>query len=244
MYSNIKRLYIQQSLKKNEELCIVGKRCHYLRNVIRVKKDDIIRIFNGKDGEWLGKLIKIEKKVIFLNIEKKIRNQEQNLDLWLFFAPIKKDRLNILIQKSTEVGVSKFIPIKTERGNIGNINIINLKQNAITASEQSERLDVPEVNEKINLDGVYDFNFDKRCLLYCDEQNLKNLNLFKTLYKIKSKFSKWSIIIGPEGGFSLEEKKAILKLKNVFPVSLGKRLLRSDTAATVALFSIQQFIED
>ena len=244
MYSHIKRLYIQQSLRKNEELLIDNKRFHYLKNVIRVKKNDIIRIFNEKEGEWLGKINNIEKRIITLKIEKKIRSPQKDIDLWLFFSPIKKDRLNIIIQKATEIGVSKFIPIKTERSNISDINIYSLKQNAITASEQSERINIPIINERINFNKITEFNFNNRCLIYCDERNLKNLNLIDTLYKIKSKFKKWSIIIGPEGGFSLEEREIILKLKNVFPVSLGNRILRSDTAATVALFCLQQFIEN
>ena len=88
MYSNIKRLYIQQSLKKNEELLIDNKRFHYLKNVIRVKKNDIIRIFNEKEGEWLGKIKDIEKRIITLKVEKKLRSPQKDIDLWLFFSLI------------------------------------------------------------------------------------------------------------------------------------------------------------
>ena len=242
MYPNLKRLYTDQLLNPNNHITLTDKQCHYIKNVMRLGKNEFIRLFNGKEGEWLAKIIKIEKKNILLSLEKKICEQTKCADLWLLFAPIKKDKLNILVQKSTELGVTSFIPIKTERTNIKNINIDNLQQNAIEASQQSERLEIPIVQEEKKLKELVQLWPNDRCLLYCDERNLKAMGIITTMNKIKKKFTKWSVIIGPEGGFSSIEKEIILNLKNAYAISLGKRILRSDTAATVVIFSIQNFI--
>ena len=243
MYSNIKRFYVNQSLKLNNRLNIVGKQQHYLKNVIRLKQKDIIRLFNGKDGEWLAKIIKIQKKNIEVNIEKKILNQNNGSDLWLFFCPIKMQRLNILVQKSTELGVSKIIPIRSSRSNIKNLNINNLQQNSISASEQSGRLNIPIIEKIIELKYLNSSLLENRCLIYCDEQKSDVRNLINIMNKVNKKFIKWALLVGPEGGFTSREREQLLKLKNTYPVTLGKRILRSDTAAIAALFSIQQFIE-
>ena len=128
MYSNIKRFYTELPLYLDNNITLNDKQHHYLKNVMRIKRDDFVRLFNGKDGEWLAKVIKVEKKFASLSIKKNISEQKTSPDLWLFFSPIKNDRLNILVQKSTELGVSKFIPVKTERTNIKNINFENLKK--------------------------------------------------------------------------------------------------------------------
>jgi len=243
MNSNYKRLYINQSLKLGDHITITNKQYHYIKNVLRIKKNEFLRLFNGKQGEWLAKIEKVEKNRIFLIIEKKIKNQINSPDIWLLFSLIKKDRLNIVVQKATELGIKKIFPIQTDRVNIKNININNLRRNAVEASQQSERLDIPDIYDKKKLDDVFTSWSNDRCILYCDEQSLKVENIIDKLNKIKSKFKKWSVIIGPEGGFTSAERKKILKLQNVYSVTLGKRILRSDTAATVALYCIQQFID-
>ena len=244
MHSNIKRVYINHLLNLNDRITLTTKQFHYIKNVIRLKKNDFLRIFNGKDGEWLSKIEKIDKKNIYIVIEKKIRDQKNSPDICLLFSLIKKDRLNILIQKCTELGLSGFIPIRSARSNILNINFDNLIQNTIEAAQQSERLDIPLVYDKKNIDDIKSIINKDSCLIYCDENNINSNNLINTIEKIKKKFKKWFILIGPEGGFSTEERNMILKFKNVYSVTLGKRILRSDTAATAAIFTLQQFIDN
>ena len=243
MNSNYKRFYINQSLNLRDHITIDNKHYHYIKNVLRINRNEYLRLFNGKQGEWLAKIKKIEKKIIFLSIEKKIKNQKNSPDIWLLLSLIKKDRLNILVQKATELGVKKIIPIQTERVNIKNININNLRQNAIEASQQSERLDIPKIDDSKKLDSIIHLWPSDRCIIYCDESSFKAEGIIEKLYKIKSKYKKWSVIIGPEGGFSSIERKKIMSLKNVYRVTLGNRILKSDTAATVAMFCIQQFID-
>ena len=243
MYSNLRRLYINQRLIQNSKINLIGNQYHYLRNVLRSKENEFIRLFNGQDGEWLAKILKFQKKTILLEISKKIADQKNSLDLWLLFSPIKKNRLNILIQKATELGINYFIPVDSERTNIKNIKISNLQYNAIEAAEQCERLDVPEVGNLIKISKINDLLLKDRCLIFCDESDKKLKNIINEMTQIKKKYKKWSLIVGPEGGFSEKEKKQLLNLKNTHPVSLGKRILRSDTAVTVALYCIQQFAD-
>ena len=243
MYSNLRRLYINQRLFQNSKINLIGIQYHYLRNVLRSKENEFIRLFNGQDGEWLAKILKFQKKTILLEISKKIADQKNSLDLWLLFSPIKKNRLNILIQKATELGINYFIPVDSERTNLKNIKISNLQYNAIEAAEQCERLDVPEVGNLIKISKINDLLLKDRCLIFCDESDKKLKNIINEMTQIKKKYKKWSLIVGPEGGFSEKEKKQLLNLKNTHPVSLGKRILRSDTAVTVALYCIQQFAD-
>ena len=243
MYSNLRRLYINQRLIQNSKINLIGNQYHYLRNVLRSKENEFIRLFNGQDGEWLAKILKFQKKTILLEISKKIADQKNSLDLWLLFSPIKKNRLNILIQKATELGINYFIPVDSERTNLKNIKISNLQYNAIEAAEQCERLDIPEVGNLIKISKINDLLLKDRCLIFCDESDKKLKNIINEMTQIKKKYKKWSLIVGPEGGFSEKEKKQLLNLKNTHPVSLGKRILRSDTAVTVALYCIQQFAD-
>ena len=243
MYSNLRRLYINQRLIQNSKINLIGNQYHYLRNVLRSKENEFIRLFNGQDGEWLAKILKFQKKTILLEISKKIADQKNSLDLWLLFSPIKKNRLNILIQKATELGINYFIPVDSERTKLKNIKISNLQYNAIEAAEQCERLDVPEVGNLIKISKINDLLLKDRCLIFCDESDKKLKNIINEMTQIKKKYKKWSLIVGPEGGFSEKEKKQLLNLKNTHPVSLGKRILRSDTAVTVALYCIQQFAD-
>ena len=150
--------------------------------------------------------------------------------------------MHLAIQKATELGVSKIIPCITEYTNIRTINIKNLYDNAIEAAEQSERLDVPSIEKQIDLKLLLSEWPSGRKLIYCDEKNKHGKSIIETLLSFKEHNYQWGVLIGPEGGFSDSEKELILQNKNVIVVSLGKRLLRSDTAITVSLFCVQQLI--
>jgi 16S rRNA (uracil1498-N3)-methyltransferase len=237
------RLYFDKKLSPNIMIYIKEKQHHFLKNVLRIKVKDLITVFDGVTGEWLSEVISINRDNTVLQIKKKISEIEKETDLWLIFSPIKLFRMNITIQKATELGVSQFIPCITQNTNLTKINMRNLYMNIVEAAEQSERLTLPKLNEVVNLNNLLrDFPKD-RGLIFCNE-NDKNLpSIFKALENKSSIFKKWAILIGPEGGFSETETKEILSISSSIPVSLGKRILRSDTATTAALFAVQSFIE-
>ncbi len=242
MYSNIKRIYTQHSLNSDNHITLTSSQIHYLKNVLRIKINDYIRIFNGIDGEWLAKVKTVKKKDIDFILEKKIKDQNNSSKIDIFFALIKKDRINILVQKCTELGIKNFFPIKSERTNIKNLNINSLQQNAIEASQQSERMDIPKIETPKSLEECINSLDKNYCLIFCDEKKNGNDNIIDTMKKINNKFDKWVLLIGPEGGFSDNDRNKILNFKNTYSVSLGKRILRSDTAATVALFCMEKYI--
>lgn len=237
------RLYFDKKLSPNIMIYIKEKQHHFLKNVLRIKVEDLITVFDGVTGEWITEVISINRDNIVLQIKKKISEIIEETDLWLIFSPIKLFRMNITIQKATELGVSQFFPCITQNTNQTKINMRNLYMNIVEAAEQSERLTLPKLNEVVNLNNLLrDFPKD-RGLIFCNE-NDKNLpNIFNALENKSSIFKKWAILIGPEGGFSETETKEILSISSTIPVSLGKRILRSDTATTVALFAVQSFVE-
>ena len=237
------RLYFDKKLSPNIMIYIKEKQHHFLKNVLRIKVEDFITVFDGVTGEWITEVISINRDNTVLQIKKKISEIEKETDLWLIFSPIKLFRMNITIQKATELGVSQFFPCITQNTNQTKINMRNLYMNIVEAAEQSERLTLPKLNEAVNLNNLLrDFPKD-RGLIFCNE-NDKNLpNIFNALENKSSIYKKWAILIGPEGGFSETETKEILSISSTIPVSLGKRILRSDTATTAALFAVQSFIE-
>ena len=172
-----------------------------------------------------------------------MRDIPQETDLWLIFAPIKSYRMNITIQKATELGISRFIPILTEYTNQSKINFQNFELNMIEASEQSERLSIPTLDKTIKLDDLVNNFPSDRGLVFCDEGNENLPTIYNALINKTKKYKRWSVIIGPEGGFSEKERTTISSLSSCISVSLGKRILRSDTATTAAIFSIKSIIE-
>ena len=237
------RLFTEKQISQNLMIYIKEKQHHFLKNVLRVKLNDVINVFDGITGEWRSKVISISKDKTALKIEKKIRELETQPDIWLIFAPIKLFRLNIIIQKAVELGVSKFVPCKTEFSNFDKLNYKNLELNAIEASQQCERLDIPKIKKIINLDAIIKELSDDRALVFCDESDTNLPSIYDELRLNLNNYSKWSVIIGPEGGFSNEERELIKKQKNVLRVTLGSRILRSDTAAISSLFCIQSMVD-
>ena len=208
------RLFIEKQISQNLLIYVKEKQHHFLKNVLRVKLDDVINVFDGVTGEWRSQVISISKDKTALKIEKKIREFETQPDIWLIFAPIKIFRLNIIIQKAVELGVSKFIPCKTEFSNFDKLNYKNLELNAIEAAQQCERLDVPKIEKIINLDTIIKQLPDDRAIVFCDESDTNLPSIYDELRSNLNNYSKWSVIIGPEGGFSNEERELIKIQKN------------------------------
>ena len=228
--SNI-RLFFSESLSINLSSKLDKSQSHYLSKVMRVNTGEKFSLFN-QNGEWEAKIDKIIKGIVEFSISKKIRSNTNEKEIWLAFAPIKLNYLNLMIQKATELGVTKFIPILTERTIVRKINEKRVNKIIIEASEQSNRLKVPQLEEIVKLDDFLKFN-QKTNIIFGD------LNTNNNKLNIKSTES-LCILIGPEGDFTTQEREKILKLKNIIPLKINENILRSETAA-ISIISIVTF---
>ena len=228
--SNI-RLFFPESLSINLSSKLDKSQSHYLSKVMRVNIGEKFSLFN-QSGEWEAKIAKIIKGVVEFSITKKIRSNTNEKEIWLAFAPIKLNYLNLMIQKATELGVTKFIPILTERTIVRKINEKRVNKIIIEASEQSNRLKVPQLEEIVKLDDFLKFN-QKTNIIFGDlNTNNKKLNINST--------EPLCILVGPEGDFTTKEREKILKLKNLIPLKINENILRSETAA-ISIISIVTF---
>ena len=228
--SNI-RLFSSESLSINLSSKLDKSQSHYLSKVMRVNTGEKFSLFN-QNGEWEAKIDKIIKGIVEFSISKKIRSNTNEKEIWLAFAPIKLNYLNLMIQKATELGVTKFIPILTERTIVRKINEKRVNKIIIEASEQSNRLKVPQLEEIVKLDDFLKFN-QKTNIIFGD------LNTNNNKLNIKST-EPLCILIGPEGDFTTQEREKILKLKNIIPLKINENILRSETAA-ISIISIVTF---
>ena len=226
------RLYFSKELKANLLSNLSAEQSHYIKNVMRLKPGDTISLFNTMNGEWDAKIVNHAKEATEFKVEKLTKNKKLENDLWLAFSPIKKNPLDMMIQKTTELGIQKFIPILAERTIVKEINIERVKKIIIEASEQSNRISVPKIE---NLESLKNFlnQFPKNgCLIFCDinceKSNLKDI-LSK---KIEGPVC---ILIGPEGDFSEKERQLIIEKKEIYSLSLATNILRAETAAIAAV---------
>ena len=228
--SNI-RLFFPESLSTNLTLKLDKSQSHYLIKVMRMNIDKNFSLFN-QNGEWEARITKITKGIVEFLITKKIRSNDNEKEIWLAFAPIKLNYLNLMIQKATELGVSKFVPILTERTIVRKINEKRLNKIIVEASEQSNRLKVPKLEEIVKLDNFLKFN-QKTNIIFGD------LNTNNNKFNIKNT-EPLCILIGPEGDFTTKEREKILKLKNIIPLKINENILRAETAA-ISMISIIAF---
>ena len=235
------RIFVSKTISSNLMVYIKDNQHHFLKNVLRVKINYQINIFDGFSGEWETKIMSINRDNTILRVTKNIRKIKESSEVWLIFSPVKQHRMSLAIQKATELGVSKIIPCITEYTNISSINAKNLYHNAIEAAEQSERLDIPKIEKQIDLNSLLLEWPEDRKLVYCDDKINHGKSIIETLTPYRDSSIKWAVLIGPEGGFSDLENELITKSKNVISVSLGNRVLRSDTAIAVSLFCIQEY---
>ena len=231
-FKNIIRLYCNQKLSLNNIIVLNKTDTHYLKNVMRCKKNDQINLFNENDQEFYSKILEIKKYETILEIFELSTNTEIINDLYLIFSLVKKNKMDFIIQKATELGVRKIFPILTERSSIRGINPSRMVAIAKEASEQSNRISIPEISNLMTLQELLEQWDKKRSILYADEILKINKNL--TILNRKN-FVKSSLLVGPEGGFSPEENDMLKTYKYVFPISFGETILRSDTAVIVGL---------
>jgi len=226
------RLYFSKELKANLLSNLSTEQSHYIKNVMRLKSGDTISLFNSVNGEWTAKIVSHNKENTDFKVEKLIEHKKSENDLWLAFSPIKKNLLDMMIQKTTELGIQKFIPILSERSIVREINTERLKKIIVEASEQSKRISIPEIK---NLEPLKNFlnKFPKDgSIIFCDinsqKSDLKNI-------LSKKKLGPVCILIGPEGDFSEKERQLIIEKKEIFSLSLANNLLRAETAAIAAV---------
>ncbi len=239
------RLFIDADLLAGTSITLDKDQTHYLATVMRVKVGTILALFNGRDGEWLAEVMAISRKAVSLTLLKQNRPQTSPPDLWLAFAPIKKARLDFMAQKATELGVCHLAPVMTEYTIADRVKLERLKANAVEASEQCGRLNVPACSAPESLNAFLAGLPDNRLIMFCDE-DLSGHSAQSALIKAEAKFGKkpWVILIGPEGGFSDIERVKIKRLSNCVTVSLGPRILRADTAAIAAISLWQSTLGD
>ena len=228
------RLFFSQSLSLNLSAKLTKTQSHYLTKVMRIKTGGTFSLFNKK-GEWRAEIKEVSNGEVLFIVQKKIREENMEKDIWLAFSPIKSNYFNFMIQKATELGVKKFIPVISDRTIVRKVNIDRLEKVIIEASEQSNRLIVPKFEKAITLQKFLLDN-EKLNIIFGD-LNTRNNNL--NLNKINNK--PICILIGPEGDFSEKEKQQILKLKNLQSIKLNNNILRTETAALSAL-SIVNYI--
>ncbi|WP_075536511.1 RsmE family RNA methyltransferase [Candidatus Pelagibacter communis] len=230
--SNI-RLFYSKSLSLNLTDKLDKSQSHYVSKVMRLKEKEVFSLFNSS-GEWEAKIANITKSIVEFNVTKQLRQKENTIDLWLAFSPIKSNYFNFMIQKATELGVTKFLPIIFERTIVRKINKERLEKVIIEAAEQSNRITVPSIEEPQKLKSFLNNDMD---LIFTD------LNTTNTKIDIKKLTSKPTcVIIGPEGDFSEEERVEILKFSGVQPIKINENILRSETAVISALSIINYAI--
>tara|TARA_B100000902_G_scaffold259280_1_gene245517 strand:+ start:684 stop:1391 length:708 start_codon:yes stop_codon:yes gene_type:complete len=229
------RLFYQENLSNNLTGKLDKKQSHYIFKVMRIKENENFNIFNGF-GEWLAKVNKISKGIVEFKIIKQLRAKENSREIWLAFSPIKSNYFNFMIQKATELGVTKLIPLIFERTVVRKINKERLSKIVIEAGEQSNRINIPEIESLIKFEKFLIEYKEKINLIFTDlNSNQKKLDLSQFLKK------PLCIIVGPEGDFSESERQKILNFKGVQSLKLSENILRSETAVISAL-SVINFI--
>tara|TARA_Y100000590_G_scaffold331041_1_gene376115 strand:+ start:280 stop:987 length:708 start_codon:yes stop_codon:yes gene_type:complete len=231
--SNI-RLFFSESLSLNLKAKLDKSQSHYLSKVMRLKIGDNFSLFN-KSGEWQAKIELISNKIVEFVVLKKLRDENNEKEIWLAFTPIKLNYLNFMIQKATELGVTKFIPIISKRTIVRRVNIERLQKIAQESSEQSNRLLVPSFEKMTNLESFLKSNVNLDIIF-------GDINTHNNKLDIK-KFDKSPVcvLIGPEGDFTEDERQKIIKLKNVQCFKINNYILRTETA-TISALSILNYI--
>jgi 16S rRNA (uracil1498-N3)-methyltransferase len=244
------RLFIPDALEADTAITLSGPPAHYLMNVLRLSAGAPILLFNGRDGEWAATLETASKKAAVARVVQQTRRQETVPDMTLLFAPVKGDRVDGIVEKATELGARAICPVITARTIVRKVNAERLAARAVEAAEQTGRLCVPEIHEALSLDQALDRWDADRVLVFADEAGSGDPTIwgdvasraqpmFEALHELTPRPTKVALLIGPEGGFSPEERKRLRGEPFVLAVTLGPRILRTDTAVFAGLSLIQ-----
>jgi 16S rRNA (uracil1498-N3)-methyltransferase len=237
----MQRLFVESDIRRQTGIEATAEQFNYLANVLRMEEGAEILVFNGRDGEWRARLSFPSRKRILLTPEEETRPQPLPSDLHYLFAPLKVGRLDYLVQKAVEMGAGILQPVMTQhvQGKITNLD--RLRANVVEAAEQCGVLGVPDVAEPARLPDLLQRWPKERRIIFCDEGDLGQ-NPLPVLREVKEKHL--ALLIGPEGGFSQEERDMLRSLDFVTAIPLGPRILRADTAAVAAMAVIQATIGD
>lgn len=235
------RLYSSEELTEQKEVLLSEEQTHYLKNVVRYEVGDTLNCFDNKNGEFICQITEINKKITRLKVLNKIKPLKICPDIWVLFAPLKKDKTDFVIEKATELGARKIIPTITQFTNTSNIKTERYIAQSIEAAEQCRRTDLPEVTPPQNLTAILSQWDNDRILFFMDE-TLESKSFYEQLEENKTK--KAAILVGPEGGFSEDELKHLRKCKFTKGATLGPRILRAETAVAAALSCWQMIAGD
>jgi len=230
------RIFVTQALAAGAQIRLSAQASHHLITVLRAKAGEPVALFNGKDGEWSAQIVNADRKQAELRLERQIRAQPHEPGPWLAFAPVKRAKTDLIAEKATELGASRLLPVLSERSIAGRVKLSRLETIAKEAAEQCGRLSLPEINAPVTLASLLE-NWPARVsLFHCDEAGGAPSLLDAAQ---GAGLGPKALLIGPEGGFSKEERERLAAHPDVVAVSLGDRILRAETAAIAALAILQ-----
>jgi 16S rRNA (uracil1498-N3)-methyltransferase len=235
------RLYVDAPLQAGIPVALERAQAHYLTHVMRLQNGASVLAFNGRDGEWAAK-VETGKRSVVLRVGAQTRPQTASGDLHYLFAPLKSARLDYMVQKAVEMGVSRLQPVLTRHGQVARVNLDRMRANVVEAAEQCGILALPEVAEPAELMRLAGARDPARVLIFCDE-DAPTADPATALQQV-TPGSPLAVLVGPEGGFAPEERSALTLLPNVVRLSLGPRILRADTAAVAVLALVQTVLGD
>jgi 16S rRNA (uracil1498-N3)-methyltransferase len=228
--SSLPRLFVDEALREGSVLTLTDAPANYLGNVLRLQPGDQVKLFDDRSGEWLAQITGAAKKRLTLAVTRQLRAREPVPDVWLIFAPIKKEPIGWLVDKATELGAARLMPVITQRTNVERLNLHRLSARTIEAAEQCERTALPEFAEPVKLAAMLRDWPGDRALFFADETGGEPFAAAAAAHPGPA-----AILIGPEGGFTPDEAAAIRAVPSARPISLGPRILRAETAAAAAL---------
>jgi 16S rRNA (uracil1498-N3)-methyltransferase len=230
------RLFLEPALTQGARLPLEREQANYLLSVLRMKQDDTVLVFNGRDGEWLAAISVEGRKQASLTLVRQTRPQPAAPDLHYLFAPLKHARLDYMAQKAVEMGAGVIQPVLTRRTQVSRLNLDRMRANAVEAAEQCGILSLPEIRAERPLEAALEALEPERLLVFCDEA-MAQASPVAALAQAQP--GPLAVLIGPEGGFDEGERQRILARPGTLPISLGPRILRADTAAVAALALVQ-----
>ncbi|MEO0753948.1 MAG: 16S rRNA (uracil(1498)-N(3))-methyltransferase [Pseudomonadota bacterium] len=241
---NVPRLFVTSDIARDGYVALDEGQAKYLSRVMRLKKGDAVRVFNGRDGEWRSEIDMIEGRSVLVKARERLKDQAATMPLTLLFAPLKKTRTDFVVEKATEMGVARIIPVMTDYTQASRVREDRLEKIALEAAEQTERMDIPRVDRAQALFAAIADLEDHTTVLFCDEagddasrawggDSGRAAPMVDVLTRLGH--GAGAIVVGPEGGFSPAEREHLRALPHVEPVTLGPRILRAETAVVAAL---------
>jgi 16S rRNA (uracil1498-N3)-methyltransferase len=241
------RLYVAMPLAEGASIALDAGQANYLGNVLRLKTGDSVLVFNGREGEWRGSLVSTGKRGSALTVQSRTRAQTDAVDLHYLFAPLKHARLDYMAQKAVEMGASRLQPVLTRHAQVARVNLERMRANTVEAAEQCGILTLPDIGAPVTFDRMLAERDPARLLVFCDEEaEVKDpvAALMEARGAAPPGAMPLAVLVGPEGGFAPEERRALLALPNTVRLALGPRILRADTAGVAALALVGAVLGD